>query len=101
MLSLTVFYSKLITRRREFIEFAAQKGWEFDEVQRSLKILAAISKKAEKNERFRGAAFDWLVQAGTLKLRDICKEAGFDYWDDLDISNSIDALDSFSAYFKK
>jgi len=49
-----------------------------------------IRKLLEQNPE---SLFKYQKRPGTLKLRDICKEVGFDYWARLDISNAIDYLD--------
>lgn len=41
-----------------------------------------------------------LTKIGTLELRDIAEEVGYNYWDSLEDSNAIDWIDSYLAKIK-
>lgn len=65
-----------------------------------LKIFKSFDDLAEKNSDIREELFIWMTgqrNYSTIKLRQICKIAGFNYWltsDNIDIINAINSLDT-------
>lgn len=66
--------------------------------------LDKVDHRAQKNETFRAEFYNWMNnKAGysTVKLRELFKEVGLDYWGSLDDGNVIDTFDSLGITFKK
>lgn len=71
------------------------------------KILDAIDQKSKTDADFRNEAYKYFIcheNYKTIKLREICKEVGYDFWADknsdmLRTSNAINVIDTAHVYF--
>lgn len=67
---------------------------------KALEIIEKFNAKAVKDDAFRAEAFRYFSGTpgySTIKLRDLCREVGYDYWANLSTSNAINILDTVSA----
>ncbi|NDV68631.1 hypothetical protein [Dysgonomonas sp. 25] len=69
------------------------------------KILDAINEKSKADKQLRIEAYKYFICQSdykTIKLREICKAAGYDFWadknSDLSISNAINTIDTAHVY---
>ena len=97
-LSFTQYMNMSIGFRSKLIDYCVSKGNKAQETRNTLHLLDAMDCKAENDSFYRSDVFGWLnCKTGTLKLRDLSKDVGFDYWENIKTSNIIDTFDSFQG----
>lgn len=58
-------------------------------------IFDQMLEKSMSDEKYAQRYLDWLRQkTSTIELRDLCRDIGYDYWQDLVTSNAINFIDS-------
>lgn len=104
-------YKQYLTESEKFrqaiVNYIQSKDYEVEHKELSYQILEAIDQNSKSDKELRAKAYKYFIcQADykTIKLREICKMAGYDYWNTrnmnkLDISNAIDTIDTAHVYF--
>lgn len=99
-LSFTEFMRVSKNFRNKLIKFCIERGKETNETRKHLYLLDLIETNSEKDLFLRGEFYKWLVGKDgykTIKLREICKHVGFDYWGSLENTNIIDEFDTLHS----
>lgn len=99
-LALTDYMNRSIYFRGKLTKYCIEKGNEAQETRNTLHLLDAMDNKAKDDLEYRYKVYVWMFGGtGTLELRDLANELGFDYWESIKNSNIIDTFDSFQGYF--
>jgi len=95
-------YPKMVNLKKFIGQDAIDKDTVNSEFYGLINRLSKALKKCEKNYDYCDKWLLWLNgEKGTLLLRDLFKEIGFDYWENMYNSNIIDRLDSLQDKFIK
>ena len=55
--------------------------------------------RAWNDKKFAAKVSAWVERPSTIILRDLAKEVGYSYWEDLSAANAVNKLDAASARF--
>lgn len=87
----------LVSQRQKVLtRMIAEKGTMSGSEHVAVQALGNMLEKAMKAPVYGGMLKAWLTNGDTLLLREISKDAGYDYWNNLTHANAIDFLDSSS-----
>lgn len=104
-------YKQYLTESEKFRQaltlYIQSKDYTVEHKEISYQILDAIDKKSKNDVNCRNEAYRYYTchpNYKTIKLREICNKAGYDYWNTrnqnkLDVSNAIDTIDTAHVYF--
>lgn len=95
MISFTEYMNKSLGFRNKLTTYCIKMGNEAQETRNHLKLLDCFDSEARKNEVFRNELFKWFnKKTSTIELRYLSSFVGFDYWENIKISNIIDTFDT-------
>jgi len=104
-----ISYEQFLTESNDFkqslVVYAESKSFTEDYRETIYQIIEAINEKSKTDKKYRNEAYKYFTCVNgykTIKLRNICKEVGFDYWayrnTELSYVNAINTIDTASIH---